>query len=674
MSLSMARQKSNPIRKVIDLLATMKKEVDHEAQKEKDLYEKYMCFCNHGQDNLDKSIALAKVREPQIQSKLEEANSIQDRLEEELTQTKEDREEVKDRIIKAKALRETDGEAYKKAAVNMKAELTALAKAIKILEQKGEQSTFLQDGATALRQLVQSKKLVREARASIQAFLDSNSTTGAEGAGVDEVVGICKQLHVGLQKEADTADAKEMEDQDESDKLIEASENQKKALTSASESMIVRIGKLKVEIVDLAQDLESTGDASGSDKEFLADVSGACSTIKGTYAQHATMRSEELITLTSTIAVLNKDETLQLFRDKPSPGLLQMSMRSTSHSQTKRAVALRLLRATKTMRHRFSGQLNLIMLALQSRKNTKFVKIIKKIDEMIMVLGAEQKADYSKREHCMKDIRSTKSKLNAVVDDKVVKRIGNEEETVKTMTEDIGTLVESIKKQDLAMEDSKVQRAQNHEGFMEELMSNRAALEIIDLAKNKLVKFYHLRMKEYTPPRGESNRAKMNPNQFGPGAMAVMRGMTGVQEDSTVTEDGEDDDNGDVDRQQASQGVLSMLSQLAFEIRRDTVEAQTEEKNHKASFQAMRKDSLNERRVLSRTLERKEQVKANTIEGLHKLRGTLTQERKEERELKKYQVELHEGCDFLLKEYDSRKVARKHEEDALRRTSLVLSS
>jgi len=619
---------------------------------------------------------LAKVREPQIQSKLEEAKSVQDRLEEELRQTKEEREEVTERIAKAKALRATESEAYKKSATDRTAELSALAKAIKILEQGGDQSAFLQSSGAALRQLIQSKRLVREARDAVQAFLD-RSATGAAGASVDEIVGICKQLHEGLQKESDSADTKEMEDQEESEKLIQASEGQLKALTTAVESMIVRIGKLKVEIVDLAQDLESTAEAFGGDKEFLADVSRTCSTIKETYAQHATMRSEELITLTSTIAVLNRDETLQLFRgrgEKPAAALLQVAMHSTSRSQTKRAVALRLLRSAKTMRHRYAGQLNLIMLALQNKKHTKFDKVIQRIEGMIKVLRQEQKADYSKRERCLKEIRGTKAQLNAVEDEEVEKKIRNEEETVKSLTEDIETLVTSMKKMDAAMEDSKVQRAQNHEGFMEELMSNRAALEIIDLAKNKLIKFYHLKV--HRVKNREENRAKMNPNQFGPGAMAVMRGMTGfAQEDSTDDVDfDENGDNGELARQQASQGVLTMLAQLAFEIKRDTVEAQTEEKNHKASFQMMRRDSLRERRQLSRTLERKEQVKANLVEGLHKLRGTLAQERKEERELKNYQKELHEGCDFLLEHYDARKQARKDEEDALRRTSVVLSS
>merc|ERR1711948_215160 len=47
----------NPIRKVVTLLQMMQKKVTEEGEKEKDLYEKFMCYCQNGAGDLKTSIA-----------------------------------------------------------------------------------------------------------------------------------------------------------------------------------------------------------------------------------------------------------------------------------------------------------------------------------------------------------------------------------------------------------------------------------------------------------------------------------------------------------------------------------------------------------------------------------------------------------------------------------------
>merc|ERR1719258_843774 len=46
---------ANPIRKVVTLLQDMQKEIEAEGDKEQDLYDKFMCYCDGNTDGMSKA-------------------------------------------------------------------------------------------------------------------------------------------------------------------------------------------------------------------------------------------------------------------------------------------------------------------------------------------------------------------------------------------------------------------------------------------------------------------------------------------------------------------------------------------------------------------------------------------------------------------------------------------
>merc|ERR1712194_600021 len=62
---------ANPIRKVVNLLQEMQKRVAEEGEKEKDLYDKFMCYCTGGNRDLTKSISDAETRHELDEAKYE---------------------------------------------------------------------------------------------------------------------------------------------------------------------------------------------------------------------------------------------------------------------------------------------------------------------------------------------------------------------------------------------------------------------------------------------------------------------------------------------------------------------------------------------------------------------------------------------------------------------------
>merc|ERR1719191_719895 len=75
---------ANPIRKVVTMLQMMQKKVTAEGEKEKELYEKFVCYCKGSGAALSKSIADANTKIPAVQSEIEEGEAKMAQLKEDV--------------------------------------------------------------------------------------------------------------------------------------------------------------------------------------------------------------------------------------------------------------------------------------------------------------------------------------------------------------------------------------------------------------------------------------------------------------------------------------------------------------------------------------------------------------------------------------------------------------
>merc|ERR1719149_208872 len=99
------RMEGNPIRKVVTLLQDMQKEIEAEGAKEKELFDKFMCYCSGNNGDLAKAAADGKAQIEQLSAQLksEEAEKVQ--IGQDLIGHKSDREGANGDIEAATALR-----------------------------------------------------------------------------------------------------------------------------------------------------------------------------------------------------------------------------------------------------------------------------------------------------------------------------------------------------------------------------------------------------------------------------------------------------------------------------------------------------------------------------------------------------------------------------------------
>jgi peptidoglycan hydrolase CwlO-like protein len=393
----------NPIRRVVDMLQMMQSKVMEEGKTEKALYEKFSCWCKTGSSDLTASISAAEAKIGQLTTSIQEAEALSKQLGEELAQHKADRAEAKQAVADATALREKESATFAKDSSDLKTNIDALSKATAAIE-KGVAGSFLQTSAAArLRQLTVDVEMSSVDRDVISAFL-----TGGQGQGYTpqsgQITGILKQMEDTMDKDlADITSTEETAIKDYN-ALVAAKTKEIAANSAAIEAKLSRKGNLEVEIVNEKEDLDDTGKALTADKEFLAGMEESCAKKSSEWEERSKTRTEELLAIADTIKLLNDDDALELFKktlpSAASAALLQTAERSRDVTQR----ALKALGAAKGAKGNFmDSRLELITVALKGGSRS-FDKVLTMIDDMVALLGKEQKADDAKKAYCLAEL------------------------------------------------------------------------------------------------------------------------------------------------------------------------------------------------------------------------------------------------------------------------------
>ena len=77
---------ANLTHKVVTMLQDMQKSVEQEGEKEKELFEKFMCYCNNGAGALDSAIETGKSQIEQLTSQIEKETALKLQLEQDVAQ------------------------------------------------------------------------------------------------------------------------------------------------------------------------------------------------------------------------------------------------------------------------------------------------------------------------------------------------------------------------------------------------------------------------------------------------------------------------------------------------------------------------------------------------------------------------------------------------------------
>jgi len=633
----------NPIRKVVTMLQTLKAKVEGEGEKERELHEKYMCYCKGAGDTLGKSIADAQARAPELTAAIEAGNGQMAQLKEDLKNHQNDRAAAKTAMAEATALREKENAAFKTVESETSTNIAGIEKAIAAIE-KGAGGAFLQTTAAAtVKQLaMNSQKMMDADRQDVLSFL-SGSSDYAPASG--QITGILKTMLDEMN--ADLADAQATESKAVSDyeALMAAKKKEVDALSAMIEQKLTRVGDLGVEIQEMKNDLGDTADGLADDAKFLEDLDKNCAIKQKLFDENVKYRTQELAALADTIKMLNDDDALELFK-KTLPGASASFMQVKVSSQAMRSRALSMIKAVNDRR----PALDFIALALHGKK-IGFGQVIKMIDDLVAELKKEQTDDDNKKEYCDEqfDLSDDKKKVEEKKIADLETAITETEEGIVTTKEQIDALEDGIRALDKSVAEATEQRKEENEDYTSLMAADAAAKELIGFAKNRLNKFYNPKL--YKPPALVSINAH--------GRDAPPPPPEAVEAYSKKSEE--------------SNGIIAMMDSLTKDLDKEMTEAEVTEKDAQGDYETFMQDSATKRAEDSKTLTDKQGALANLETSLGDQKAEKASTEKTLSATNEYIASLHAECDWLIKYFDMRKEARSTEIDALGNAKAVLS-
>jgi len=669
-------QRANPIRRVVTMLQMMQKKVEEEGEKEKKMYDEFMCYCKTGGATLSDSIKDAETKIPQLESALEEAGAEKAQVSTDIVQHKKDREAAKAAMDEATAIRKKEAAEFGQESSDANSNIDAMGKAIAALE-KGLGGGFLQTpAAETLKEFLPHAELDEADHDAVLAFLaqaqgqGDDQASGEDSPGSNEIVGILKQLKEDTKRNLDEATAQEAKAKADYEGLLAAKTKEVDALQTSIEEKTTRLGEVGVELVEMAEDLDGAKTTLAEDGKFLKDLGKNCKTKKDEWEERSKLRTEEVVAIADTIKILNDDDALDMFK-KTLPGagaaaLLQVPVTSKElRREALDALKPGMARAGHRGKRRTGDvRLNLIGLALRGKK-VSMEHVTQMIDEMVVLLKKEQDADEKKKAYCKKELDVTEDEMKTLQHDIEVaeKMIAESQASVETLVEEIAALEAGIKALDKQVAEATAQRQEEHEDYVEALAANSAAKKILGIAKDRLSQFYGLQA------RAASRARRQAPALLQVAAHAHAKARARVHDAPKQPESwGSYEKKGE-----ESAGVLQMLDMLARDLATEIQEMETNEKVSQQDYEEMVADSKEKRAEDSKILGEKEGVKADLQAALQQKGEEKKSKMMEAMATAKYLSNLHGDCDWLLENFDVRTEARTGEIDALEKAKAVLS-
>jgi len=652
-SQSDAELRTNPIRKVVTMLQDMQKTVEAEGIKEEELFDKFMCYCSGGEGQLAASIEQGNSQIGWLTRMIKLGASQKSQLEQDLKTHRADRAAAEQTMSASTELRKKDAAAAAATIGDMKSNIGSMVAALEALK-KGLSAALLQTGVgSTLRNIIAHSPAVRASqRGSLLAFLETGS--GMEG-GSDTIIGVVEQMKETMEADLAETEKSEAESKTTYETLMTSKKSEIEAAGKAIETKSARLGRWAWFRAWALGALAKTTDAVAEDTKFQANLKQSCATKQAEWDERCKIRAEEMKAISETIEMLNSDEALELFKKTlpPTAALIQTSV--TTRSQMRRVQSL--VQKATGLDKKHSVTRRLVLAALKSGTGG-FEKVATMIDGMNEVLEGEQVQDDKLDAWCLSELDKAKQEANATEADvgDLAAAIDSQREAIETMSSEIQALQAGLAELDKDVAEATELRKDEHAEYIDDAASNRAAVELLGMAKNRLNQFYNPSISKETVPAAE----KEEEEEF----FAQRRAEPGPP---PATFSGEYKGSG------SSSGIINMIDEMGKDMENEMAEAKRDEEEAQKDYEQTMNDAATKRSEDSKLMVSKEGEKAEETTKLEEL--------KESKRTKKGQLEvledkidnLHKTCDYLVAHYATIKEARTKEEEGLKTSKAVLA-
>eukprot|EP00933_Yihiella_yeosuensis_P030832 TRINITY_DN243_c0_g4_i1.p1 TRINITY_DN243_c0_g4~~TRINITY_DN243_c0_g4_i1.p1 ORF type:complete len:679 (+),score=233.07 TRINITY_DN243_c0_g4_i1:67-2103(+) len=623
----------NPVKKVIALLKKMSKKVEDEGREEAKLYDKFECWCKTTTSAFEKDIAAPDAPSAVKQADIDSAQAELTSASTEVAALQSDKKSNAASVAAATAQRQKANEDFKKAHGSEEDTLSAASQALEILRKKsGKSQALVQQKAQLGKRLAAAPGVNEDQKQQVTALLAGLSKTP------DLAMGTLEGIEDSAKKAMSDLVAQENSELDSFTKLKSSKADESQSLQDQIDRKNERIGELGVSIVDMKHQLKNLLKTAAEGKEGLAKTKEQCEDKAKAWEERKTLRNQELLQIKEAIKVMNADAAHETLGNAlSSASLLQF------RSEQDKVKEAALQQIQKGLAH--SPDLNFLAMAL-SGKAVDFTKVTTMINDMLGMMKKQQADDDNKKAYCTSSFREsgrTQQILKRDLSDIHVS-LKDKKGSIDLLVGEIASIHEDQAKLDQSVKDAQEQRAAEAKEFKETSATDTAAVQLINVAVNQLNKFY-------------------NPNAYlaKPSFLQVEDSQAPKTFGDTYV------------KNKDSASVIGMLEQLIGDITQELKAAESQEKRAQKYFAQAMDLSAERKATNANSIYAKEKAKADVEEAKQTEDSAKTSKEAEIQAAKEVEENLHEECDWLLKNHGAREAAREAESTSLKNAKATLA-
>merc|ERR1719388_95345 len=649
LTFDVAAAKNRPVSKVITLLKDMLKQLEKEAEEDEEIYDQLACWCETNDKEKTKSIGDAESKIEQLTTAIEDLTAGSARLNTEIKNLEKEVAKNQEALDQATEIRQKELAEFNAEEKDLLGSISALKSAVTVLS-KHNSASLLQIGSmsaitTGVQAAMEMHKdllvgvLTHKQRRAVTAFLQSPQDyfdaeptfkqSYAPQSG--EIFGILKQMKETFEANLAQTQKDEGNNQKAYEELKAAKEEEIKAGQDQIDAKTQELASTDEKLAESKEDLEDTKKSLAADEEFLAMLKEKCSGTDAEWEERQKTRQLEMEACSKALAVLSSDDAHDLFTKTFNPAFVQTSMTSERRSK---AAAVLSRAADKVQSPRLAA------IAMRVRLDA-FEKVKKAIDDMVSQLLKEKEDEIKHKDFCVEEFNTNQLQTEKKDREKedLIALIEDLELTIKTLTSEIETLKSEVAEMQVQMKRAGEDREKQNKEFQQTVADQRASQKLLTAALNILKGFY------------EKKAALLQQEPAGPPPPPGFK---------------------EYKKNAAAGGVMGMIQQIINDAKAMEAEAIRAEEDAQKAYEEFVKET-------NASIETKTKEMINKSEDKAKAEAELTEsnEAKENvllelEQLSNYNAELHQSCDFVMKNFEIRQTARDEEIDALKQAKAIL--
>lgn len=698
----LAAPKATPVTRAVNLLKEMSVTLEKDMEEDENLYGKLACWCRDNTIAKKAAIKTNTEKVAELESTIEELTATSSNLKVKINELEAEVADNKDTLAKASALRKKELAAFSANENEATANIANLKSAVIVLskhhdaalpqvgfsmsfiqraskkdepyglESKDQrdldmfmsdnefsnagsdaktEGRFLQQAAPAAPKVMQKSSddewnyhdvtTVQTALRAASAFVqkrgqDASTYVPGYSAQSGEIFGVLKQLKEDMENDLSEAQKTEAKRAGDFSDLRKAKTAEIEGGEKSAEEKEDELSKADNDLAEAKEDLGQTKETLAEDTKFAQNLKKTCDEADANFAQRKNSRMEEMKAVSEAVEILSGDEAKDAMQGTFNKGFLQISSKSES---SRRSKAASLLRRQSAMTD--SPELALIA---SSAELDAFTKVKTMIDKMIATLTMQQSDEVKKNDFCKSELQSNDMATMKATDLKADLGASSEERkvTIKKFEEEVAAAKNDISKEQVNLQKATENRKKENLDFQKTIADQTLTIEVLEKAMDRLATYYDEQALIQT---SSSHVAGQTP----PVAQMKYKPSLGAG------------------------GVLGLIEKLIYDAKEIMAESKKNESEAQAAYEELVEDSNDTVKALTKSVLSKTDAKVEAHKDLTQKNQDLKATTKDLGRLSKTDVDLHNECDYVLKNFNVRQQARDEEMESLRQAKLILN-